>query len=76
MKRAILYYTIPIALFSLWLWIIVASIEPMVSRDNNNRVHALLLGCQFLGKSETINRVLYFDCNGKIELHKEIDWAI
>lgn len=76
MKRAILYYTIPIALFSLWLWIIVASIEPMVSRDNNNRVHALLLGCTLLGKSETVSQVLYFDCNGKIELHKEIDWAL
>ena len=76
MKRAILYYTIPIALFSLWLWIIVASIEPMVSRDNNNRVHALLLGCTLLGKSETVDQVLYFDCNGKIELHKQIDWAL
>jgi hypothetical protein len=52
-----------------------ATIEPMVSKANNNRVHALLLGCQLLGNSKDVEQILYFDCHGKIELHKEIDWA-
>lgn len=75
MKRA-LGLMVPAALFAVWIWVIVASIEPMVSRDNNNRVHALLLGCKLLGSSKDIEQVLYFDCNGKIELHKEIDWRV
>jgi hypothetical protein len=74
MKRA-LGYTVPAALFAVWLWVIVLGIKPMVSKENNNRVHALLLGCQLLGSAKEIESVLYFDCNGKIELHKEIDWA-
>lgn len=74
MKRA-LGYMIPAALFAVWLWIIVSGIEPMVSKENNNRVHALLLGCQLLGKSKEVEQILYFDCAGRIELHKEINWT-
>jgi hypothetical protein len=74
MKRA-LGYMFPAALFAVWLWVIVAAINPMVSRNNNNRFHALLLGCQFLGSVKDIDNVLYFDCNGQIELHKEINWT-
>jgi branched-subunit amino acid transport protein len=74
MKRA-LGYVVPAALFAVWIWVIVASIGPMVSKANNNRVHALLLGCQLLGNSKDVEQILYFDCRGKIELHKEIDWA-
>jgi hypothetical protein len=74
MKRA-LVLIIPVALFAVWLWIVVSGIGPMVSKDNNNRVHAMLLGCQLLGKSKDVEQILYFDCNGRIELHKEINWA-
>lgn len=74
MKRA-LGYLVPAALFAVWIGVIVVSIDPMVSKENNNRVHALLLGCQLLGSAKEIESVLYFDCNGKIELHKEINWA-
>lgn len=74
MKRA-LGYIVPAALFAVWIGVIVLSIEPMTSKANNNRVHALLLGCQLLGNSKDVEQVLYFDCNGRIELHKEIDWA-
>jgi hypothetical protein len=74
MKRA-LGLIVPAALFAVWLWVIVAGIEPMVSKENNNRFHAVLLGCQLLGSAKEIESVLYFDCNGKIELHKEINWA-
>lgn len=74
MNRA-LGLTIPVALFAVWLWVIVSGIAPMVSKDNNNRVHALLLGCQLLGKSKDVEQILYFDCNGRIELHKEINWT-
>lgn len=74
MKRA-LGLTIPVALFAVWMWVIVSGIEPMVSKENNNRVHALLLGCQLLGKSKDVEQILYFDCAGRIELHKEINWT-
>jgi hypothetical protein len=75
MKRA-LGWIVPAALFAVWIWVIVLGIGPMVSKENNNRVHALLLGCQLLGKSKDVEQILYFDCAGRIELHKEIDWAL
>lgn len=65
---------ISVALFAVWIYFIVASIEPIVSRENNNKFHAMLLGCNNLGSSKDIKHVLYFDCNGTIELHKELDW--
>lgn len=75
MKRA-LGYIVPAALFAVWIGVIVQGIGPMVSKENNNRVHALLLGCQLLGKSKDVEQILYFDCDGRIELHKEIDWTL
>lgn len=74
MKRA-LYYIIPAALFVLAMFGILQGIDTMTSKENNNRFHAMLLGCKNLGSSKDIGGVLYFDCNGKIELHKEIDWS-
>jgi hypothetical protein len=62
------------ALFAFAIWAIVRGIEPMVARESNNRVHALLLGCTYMGKSKDFETVLYFDCDGRIELHKEIEW--
>jgi hypothetical protein len=46
----------------------------MVSRENNNKFHAMLLGCKYMGRMENLVQVLVFDCNSRIELHKEIDW--
>lgn len=74
MKRAAIF-VIPAALFALAMYGIISGIQPMVSKENNNRVHALLLGCQLLGSSADIKNVLYFDCAGRIELHKEINWG-
>jgi hypothetical protein len=74
MKRAAMF-VVPAALFALAMYGIIQGIHPMASRENNNRVHALLLGCQLLGSSKDIESVLYFDCNGNIELHKEINWS-
>jgi hypothetical protein len=65
---------VPAAFFAAWLWVIVQGIEPMVSRENNNKFHAVLLGCKYMGKMEKIEEVLIFDCADKIELHKEINW--
>jgi hypothetical protein len=48
----------------------------MVSKENNNRFHAMLLGCKYMGRMEKMDEVLIFDCADKIELHKEIDWAL
>ena len=73
MKQAVAIL-IPAAFFALAIWGIVQGIEPMVSRENNNRVHATLLGCTYLGKNKDLESVLYFDCDGRIELHKEIQW--
>lgn len=74
MKGA-LHYIIPVALFVLAMFGILQGIDTMTSKENNNRFHAMLLGCKNLGSSKDISGVLYFDCNGKIELHKEINWS-
>lgn len=74
MKRAAIF-VIPAAFFALAMYGIISGIQPMVSKENNNRVHALLLGCKLLGSSKDIENVLYFDCAGRIELHKEINWS-
>jgi hypothetical protein len=34
----------------------------------------MLLNCTYMGKSKDFETVLYFDCDGRIELHKEIEW--
>lgn len=73
MKRA-LVYIVPAALFVVWFSVVLLGIDEMVSKENNNKFHAMLLGCKNLGSSKDIKHVLYFDCNGKIELHKELDW--
>lgn len=65
---------LPAALFAAWLTFIIVNINIMTSQENNNRVHAILLGCEYLGKPKDFETVLYFDCNGLIEMHKEIDW--
>jgi hypothetical protein len=66
---------IPAALFAVAIWVIIGGIERMVSQENNNKFHAVLLGCKYMGKMEKIEEVLIFDCNSNIELHKEINWT-
>jgi hypothetical protein len=65
---------IPAALFAAAMWGIVQGIDLMVSKENNNRFHAMLLGCTYIGPMEKMEQVLVFDCAGRIELHKEIQW--
>jgi hypothetical protein len=65
---------IPAALFAAAIWGIVHGINLMVSKENNNRFHAMLLGCKYMGPMEKMEQVLVFDCAGRIELHKEIEW--
>lgn len=67
---------IPAAFLAAWLYAIMAGIETMASQENNNKFHAMLLGCTYMGKPKDFEAVLYFDCAGRIELHKEIDWAV
>jgi hypothetical protein len=64
---------IPAALFAAAMWGIVQGIEPMVTQERNNRFHAMLLGCSYIGTMEKMEQVLVFDCAGQIELHKEIE---
>jgi hypothetical protein len=66
---------VPAAFFAVAFWGIISGIEPMVSKENNNKFHAMLLGCKYMGKMEKMDEVLIFDCADKIELHKEIDWT-
>ena len=73
-KRA-LVYIIPVALFVVWFKIVLLGINTMVTKENNNKFHAMLLGCKNLGSTKDIEGILYFDCDGKIELHKELDWT-
>ena len=73
-KRA-LVYIIPVALFVVWFKIVLLGIDTMVTKENNNKFHAMLLGCKNLGSTKDIEGILYFDCDGKIELHKELDWT-
>jgi hypothetical protein len=65
---------IPAALFAAAIWGIVHGIGLMVSKENNNKFHAMLLGCTYMGRMEKMDEVLIFDCADKIELHKEINW--
>jgi hypothetical protein len=65
---------VPAAFFAVAFWGIIGGIEPMVSRENNNKFHAMLLGCKYMGQMEKMEKVLIFDCRDKIELHKEINW--
>jgi hypothetical protein len=65
---------VPAAFFAVAFWGIIGGIEPMVSRENNNKFHAMLLGCKYMGRMEKMEEVLIFDCADKIELHKEINW--
>jgi hypothetical protein len=65
---------VPAAFFAVAFWGIIGGIEPMVSKENNNKFHAVLLGCKYMGRMEKMDKVLIFDCRDKIELHKEINW--
>jgi hypothetical protein len=65
---------VPAAFFAVAFWGIIGGIEPMVSKENNNKFHAMLLGCKYMGRMEKMEEVLIFDCADKIELHKEINW--
>ena len=73
MKKAVAIL-IPAAFFAATIWAIVEGIKPMAQQENNNRVHALLLGCTYIGKSKEFETVLFFECDDRIELHKEIKW--
>jgi hypothetical protein len=65
---------IPAAFFAAAFWGIIHGIDLMVSKENNNKFHAVLLGCKYMGRMEKMDEVLIFDCADKIELHKEINW--
>ena len=65
---------IPAALFAAAIWTITLGIDRMVVEENNNKFHAMLLECKYMGRMEKMDEVLIFDCADKIELHKEINW--
>jgi hypothetical protein len=65
---------VPTALFAFAIFAIVQGIKPMVAQERNNKFHAMLIDCKYVGKMEKHESVLLFDCNDKIELVKEIKW--
>jgi hypothetical protein len=67
---------VPAALFAAAIWAITLGIDRMVVEENNNKFHAMLLGCTYMGPMEKMDEVLIFDCADKIELHKEINWTL
>jgi hypothetical protein len=67
---------IPAALLAAAIWGIIHGIDLMVSKENNNKFHAMLLECKYMGRMEKMDEVLIFDCADKIELHKEINWTL
>jgi hypothetical protein len=67
---------VPAALFAAAIWGITLGIDSMVVKENNNKFHAMLLECKYMGRMEKMDEVLIFDCQNKIELHKEINWTL
>ena len=67
---------VPAALFAAAIWGITLGIDRMVVKESNNKFHAMLVGCKYMGKMEKMEEVLIFDCQNKIELHKEINWTL
>jgi hypothetical protein len=67
---------IPAALFAAAIWAITLGIDRMVVKERNNKFHARLLGCAYMGPMEKMDSVLIFDCQNNIELHKEINWTL
>ena len=65
---------IPAALFAAAIWAITLGIDRMVVKEGNNRFHAMLLNCTYIGPMDKMEQLLVFDCAGRIELHKEIQW--
>jgi hypothetical protein len=65
---------IPAALFAAAIWAIILGIDCMIVKENNNKFHAMLLECKYMGRMEKMDEVLVFDCASRIELHKEIEW--
>jgi hypothetical protein len=63
---------VPAALFAAAIWAITLGIRPMVAQENSNKFHAMILDCTYKGKMEKMEDVLIFDCNDRIELHKEV----
>jgi len=71
----IVWYGVPTVCIVLFFWSTITGINRMVLRENNNKFHAMILGCKFLGPVPDLENVLYFDCKDNIEFHKEIDWV-
>ena len=71
----IVWYGIPTVMIVLFFWSTIVGIDRMVLRDNNNKFHAMILGCTYLGPVRELENVLYFDCKDNIEFHKAIDWV-
>jgi hypothetical protein len=73
MKRAMMYIT-PIALFAMWIWIIVQGIDEMSAQERNNHAIARLMRCEYHGRLDAVPDLLIFECASGIELHEEIQW--
>ena len=70
----IVWYGIPTVLIVLFFWRTITGIDEMILRENNNKYHSMLLRCKYIAPVPDLENVLYFDCHGNIELHKEVDW--
>jgi hypothetical protein len=73
MKRALMHLT-PVALFAMWVWVVISGIDPMVTQENNNHAIARLLGCEYIGRLKEVSGIILHKCDGKIELVEELKW--
>lgn len=73
MKRAALVL-IPAALFVGWWWMIIGMIEDMSQQKTSDRLHAMILGCEYRADLPGEENIMIFVCNGNVELHQRVNW--
>jgi len=67
-------YIGPIALFALWLYLIVQGIHEMTAQERSNHALGRLMGCEYLGRLDEVAGVLVYKCYTGIELQPEFKW--
>ena len=65
---------ITLILLSIWLTFVMNGIVSMRQQETSNRLHAMILGCKYLGPLSQPSDILVFDCKNKMELHRSIPW--
>lgn len=73
MKRAATFL-IPAALFVGWWWMIIGMINDMSQQQASDRLHAMIVGCQYKDDLAGTSDVIVFICDGEVKLHQRVNW--